>query len=266
MAWSWRYLSDVRRVGVQVVVARGALPGLELHRAAHGEDCAHDQEDQPERQRPAAGQGRSLHSRQLAMRWHLFSSWEMACTVSFPVFPRSMSPFSIALACVACDHGQTGMRCDDAMHSKFNGLSRSLNRGFCAVHLWLSIISYFSRRRCDSTKRVQPNSTSSLALTVFPFRYESTSVRSSSSSWRKISTSPRVTNRLPLGPSERVTLNYQSYCFSRFLCLPLVCAVSVLHILCLWWLKLSSQWKNTHTGYKVLSHHVSVWSLIPQQW
>ena len=35
-------------------------------------------------------------------------------------------------------------------------------------------------------------------------------------------------------------------CFSRFLCLPLVCAVSVLHILCLWWLKLSSQWKSTH--------------------
>ena len=31
-----------------------------------------------------------------------------------------------------------------------------------------------------------------------------------------------------------------------FLCLPLVCAVSVLHILCLWWLKLSSQWKSTH--------------------
>ena len=35
-------------------------------------------------------------------------------------------------------------------------------------------------------------------------------------------------------------------CFSRVLCLPLVCAVSVLHILCLCWLKLSSQWKNTH--------------------
>ena len=35
-------------------------------------------------------------------------------------------------------------------------------------------------------------------------------------------------------------------CFSRFLCLPLVCAVSVLHILCVWWLKLSSQWKSTH--------------------
>ena len=35
-------------------------------------------------------------------------------------------------------------------------------------------------------------------------------------------------------------------CFSRFLCLPLVCAVSVLHILCLFWLKLSSQWKRTH--------------------
>ena len=35
-------------------------------------------------------------------------------------------------------------------------------------------------------------------------------------------------------------------CFSRFLCLPLVCAVSVLHILCLWWLKFSSQWKSTH--------------------
>ena len=31
-----------------------------------------------------------------------------------------------------------------------------------------------------------------------------------------------------------------------FLCLPLVCAVSVLHILFLWWLKLSSQWKSTH--------------------
>ena len=37
-----------------------------------------------------------------------------------------------------------------------------------------------------------------------------------------------------------------SLCFSRFFCLPLVCAVSVLHILCLWWLKLSSQWKSTH--------------------
>ena len=35
-------------------------------------------------------------------------------------------------------------------------------------------------------------------------------------------------------------------CFSRFLCLPLVCAVSVLHILCLWWLNLSSKWKSTH--------------------
>ena len=30
------------------------------------------------------------------------------------------------------------------------------------------------------------------------------------------------------------------------------------------WLKLSSQWKNTHIGYKVLSHHVSVWSLISE--
>ena len=55
----------------------------------------------------------------------------------------------------------------------------------------------------------------------------------------------------------------EAKCFSRFLCLPLVCAVSVLHILCLCWLKLSSQWtKKTHIGYKVLSHHVSVWSLI----
>ena len=35
-------------------------------------------------------------------------------------------------------------------------------------------------------------------------------------------------------------------CFSRFLCLPPVCAVSVLHIICLCWLKLSSQWKRTH--------------------
>ena len=35
-------------------------------------------------------------------------------------------------------------------------------------------------------------------------------------------------------------------CFSRFLCLPQVRAVSVLHIFCLWWLKLSSQWKSTH--------------------
>ena len=35
-------------------------------------------------------------------------------------------------------------------------------------------------------------------------------------------------------------------CFSRFLCLPLVCAVSVLHILCLCGLKLSSQWKRTY--------------------
>ena len=31
-----------------------------------------------------------------------------------------------------------------------------------------------------------------------------------------------------------------SICFSRFLCLALVCSVSVLHILCLFWLKLSS--------------------------
>ena len=62
----------------------------------------------------------------------------------------------------------------------------------------------------------------------------------------------------------------EAKCFSRFLCLPLVCAVSVLHTLCLCWLKLSSQWKKTHIsqwkkthiGYKVLSHHVSVWSLI----
>ena len=37
-----------------------------------------------------------------------------------------------------------------------------------------------------------------------------------------------------------------SVCFSRFLCVPPVCAVSVLHILCLWWLKLSSRWKSTH--------------------
>ena len=51
----------------------------------------------------------------------------------------------------------------------------------------------------------------------------------------------------------------EAKCFSRFLCLPLVCAVSVLHILCLCWLKLSSQWKK---NTKVLSHHVSVWSLI----
>ena len=35
-------------------------------------------------------------------------------------------------------------------------------------------------------------------------------------------------------------------CFSRLLCLPLDCAESVLHILCLWWLKLCSQWKSTH--------------------
>ena len=35
-------------------------------------------------------------------------------------------------------------------------------------------------------------------------------------------------------------------CFSRVLCLRQVKAVSVLHILCLCWLKLSSQWKNTH--------------------
>ena len=40
----------------------------------------------------------------------------------------------------------------------------------------------------------------------------------------------------------------QSSVFSRFLCLPLVCAVSVLYTLCLWWLKLSSQWKNTQLG------------------
>ena len=38
----------------------------------------------------------------------------------------------------------------------------------------------------------------------------------------------------------------RSMCFSRFLCLPLVCAVTVLHILCLCWLKLFSQWKSTH--------------------
>ena len=38
------------------------------------------------------------------------------------------------------------------------------------------------------------------------------------------------------------------YCFSRFLCLPLVCAVSVLHVLCLCWLKLSSQWKKHTLG------------------
>ena len=51
----------------------------------------------------------------------------------------------------------------------------------------------------------------------------------------------RVNGRVTAQPTES-----GGDCFSRFLCLPLVCAVSVLHILCLWWLKLSSQWKSTH--------------------
>ena len=68
----------------------------------------------------------------------------------------------------------------------------------------------------------------------------------------------RVNGRVTAQPTES-----GGDCFSRFLCLLLVCAVSVLHILCLCWLKLSSQWKNTH-WVQGLSHHVYVWSLIPQ--
>ena len=51
----------------------------------------------------------------------------------------------------------------------------------------------------------------------------------------------RVNGRVTAQPTES-----GGDCFSRFLCLLLVCTVSVLHILCLWWLKLSSQWKSTH--------------------
>ena len=56
--------------------------------------------------------------------------------------------------------------------------------------------------------------------------------------------SPEESIRTPHATPRHRALDCQ--CFSRFLCLPLVCAVSVLHILCLWWLKLSSQWKSTH--------------------
>ena len=52
-------------------------------------------------------------------------------------------------------------------------------------------------------------------------------------------------------------------CFSRFLCLPLVCAVSVLSVFGGSSCPVSGK---AHIGYKVLSHHVSVWSLILQQW
>ena len=51
----------------------------------------------------------------------------------------------------------------------------------------------------------------------------------------------RVNGRFTVQPTES-----GGDCFSRFLCLPLVCAVSVLHIFCLCWLKVSSQWKTTH--------------------
>ena len=51
----------------------------------------------------------------------------------------------------------------------------------------------------------------------------------------------RVDGRVTSQPTES-----GGDCFSRFLCLPLVCAVSVMHILCLWWLKLSRQWRSTH--------------------
>ena len=51
----------------------------------------------------------------------------------------------------------------------------------------------------------------------------------------------RVNGRVTAQPTES-----GGDCFSRFLCLLLVCAVSVLYILCLWWLELSSQWKSTH--------------------
>ena len=68
----------------------------------------------------------------------------------------------------------------------------------------------------------------------------------------------RVNGRVTAQPTES-----GGDCFSRFLCLPLVCAVSVLHILCLVGSSCPVSGK-AHIGYKVLSHHVSVWSLIPQ--
>ena len=74
---------------------------------------------------------------------------------------------------------------------------------------------------------------------------------------------PNVGTRFTeLTVESQLSLQKVAGTFSHFLCLPLVCAVSVLHILCLWRLKLSSQWKSTHCVQ--LSHHVSVWSLIPQ--
>ena len=52
-------------------------------------------------------------------------------------------------------------------------------------------------------------------------------------------------------------------CFSRFLCLPLVCSVSVAHSLSRG--SRCSASGKTHIGCKVLSHYVYVWSLISQQ-
>ena len=76
----------------------------------------------------------------------------------------------------------------------------------------------------------------------------------------------------PADTDRRVTLVASTIrvlggiCFSRFLCLPLVCAVSVLHILCLWWLKLSSQWKSTHWVQGPVRNMFLFGPLIPQQW
>ena len=54
-------------------------------------------------------------------------------------------------------------------------------------------------------------------------------------------------------------------CFSRFFCLPLVCAVSVLHILFLLAQVVQSVGKHT-LGTRFCHIMFLFWSLIPQQW